>query len=204
VVGQVPTRVTLVSVQALNNAWDGILVEAGNQVTIDGAEAAGSGIAGIRIDNVDANDNLRTSVVQITNPIVHDNGRLVGISESGIGLNGVKQVTITGGIIYHTDGAPGNQVYGIGLYRNKFGIACDQVTILNVAVVGLQSPPVVPIHEDGSNDPTAVVQNGHYDLSGNFKPDGVLSAPAGSVYEYLPGQVHYHKVSGFDSFNWSL
>jgi hypothetical protein len=204
VVGQVPTSVTIVGVQALNNASDGILVEAGNQVTIAGVEVAGSGIAGIWIDNtpIDANYTVRTSVVQIINANVHDNGRLVQIQESGIGLVGVQQVTITGGQVYRTD-LSRNQIYGIGLYRNKFFVASDQITILNVvATVGLQSPPVVPIDGFGFNDPAAEVIDGYFNLSANGPPEGVLSAPAGSLYQDLSSHVLYTKASGSGPTGW--
>jgi hypothetical protein len=204
VVGHVPTRVAIVGVQALNNASDGILVEAGKQVTIDGAEVADSGIAGIRIDNspIDANYTLRTSVVQITNPNVHDNGRLVQILESGIGLAGAQQVTIAGGHVYRTNSSR-NQVYGIGLYRNNQGVASNQVTIVDVdATIGLLSPPVVTIDESGFNDPTAAVKDGYYRLSANGPPEGVLSAPIGSLYHDLSGHASYKKVSGWGPIGW--
>jgi hypothetical protein len=206
VVGVVPSQVAIIGVQALNNNSHGVWVQAGNQVTIDGAEVANSGISGIWVDNspIDANLTTRTTAVLITNPNVYDNGRLVLIQESGIGVVGVQQVSITGGRVYRTD-LTRNQVYGIGLYRNSDGFASDQVTIVDVAaVVGLQFPPVVTIDTYGFNDPAAEVKNGFFNLSANGSPEGVLSAPVGSLYQDLSGHALYKKVSGWDPTGWVL
>jgi hypothetical protein len=204
--GNVPSRVAIVGIQALNNASDGVLVEAGKDVMIDGAEVADSGIGGIRIDNTPIMPNYspRTTVVQIINPNVYDNGRLVRIQESGIGLNGAQQVTITGGRVYRTD-LSRNQIYGIGLYRNSFGTASDQVIIAAVdAITGLQPPPIVTIDEFGSNDLAAAVKDGFYAVSANGPPEGVLSAPVGSQYQDLSSHALYKKVSGWGPTGWAL
>ena len=203
--GNVSTRVAILGVQALNNAWDGILVEAGNQVTIADTEVGYSGIAGIRIDNVPivANGFPRATVIQITNPNVHDSGRLVGIPESGIGLNGAQQVSIAGGRVSRT----GTLIegYGIGLYRNKYGLASDYVNIKGVdATIGVQSPPVATIDESGVFDSGAAVQHGYYELSAYGPPDGVLFAPVGSVYYDLSGHALYQKQSGWNTTVWVL
>jgi hypothetical protein len=202
--GSVPTNVKLANVQALNNASDGILVEAGQNVSIDSPVVSGSGIAGIWFVNSPIGPSFlpRTTSVQVTNPNVSDNGLQVAVQVPGIALQGVQGATITGGQIFHTNPAS-TQVFGIGLYETSANVASNGVQIIGtVATAGLQLPPIVTINAYGFSDPGAAVQNGYYNVPGLGSPVGLMAAPMGSVYLDVNTGLGYSKASGYETDGW--
>ena len=98
-----PESIQLIGVSALNNEGRGISVEAGWDVLIADPTVADRGHQGIWFDNFPIGPSTsRTTRVQISNPQVYNNGRLLNVDVPGIGLRGVVQVAITGGMLFKT------------------------------------------------------------------------------------------------------
>jgi hypothetical protein len=198
-----PESIRLVGVAALNNDGRGISVEAGWDVLIADPTVADSGAQGIWLENVPMDPNKpRTTRVQISNPQIYNNGRIVDVDVPGIGLRAVKQVTITGGKLSKTPSmSTRHQNYGIGLYLNRFGAACKDIRILDPDASVGQLKPIAALHSD-TEDNKAVAQSGFYRLQGTVNPQGFLSAPLGSEFVDLSTGFAYRKATGTGPTGW--
>jgi hypothetical protein len=122
-----PTDVLVTRVLARRNGAQGFLVEAGEAIRFSGVEAAGNGHHGILVTaetSLPVEPSARIGAVSIEEAVVHDNGaeprfradprRLLIVP--GIGIKLAPGVTIVGGRSYRTEGSPGTQYAGVGVY----------------------------------------------------------------------------------------
>ena len=140
-----PTNIQLLNNSVLRNDGRGINIEAGWNVLISNPTAVDNGNAGIWLENLPKDQsNTRTIRVQITNPFVYNNGRLVNVNLAGIGLRAVNQVNINGGKIFKTH-PTSHQNYGIGLYVCNADTSCVNLRILDVDASTGEIKPVEPL-----------------------------------------------------------
>jgi hypothetical protein len=121
-----PQRISMVDVFARRNGANGIRIEAGDDILLSRVEVAGNGGQGVMVTG-EANpqpEAPRLGTVTIRDPIVHDNGAQPRFWSDpahptvvpGIGIVLASDVEIIGGRWYRTQGAPGTQYAGVGVY----------------------------------------------------------------------------------------
>lgn len=208
-----PSNVELAGIAAIGNEFRGIGIEAGHDVVITDPTVAGSGNAGIWVENRPADNSEsgpfdpaqpRTARVQIVNPNVYDNGRTAGVDVPGIGLMAVKQATIVGGRTYKTPlMSARRQAYGIGLHKNEHGQVCESIRIMDVDGAQGQKKVVAPLDVSTMmEDVTAAAQIGYFRLQAAGGPEGVLCAPPGSEYVDIAAGAVFRKASGPGPDGW--
>ncbi len=137
-----PQDITLLDVRARRNGVNGIRVEAGLGVLLASVEAAYNGYQGIGVtpvSNLGVAPAARLSGVTILQAIVHDNGAEPRFRADplhprvlpGIGVLDARDVTIIGGHFFRTEGVPGTQYVGVGVYP-LVGASCEPGECLRV------------------------------------------------------------------------
>jgi hypothetical protein len=187
----------------LGNNGRGINIEAGWDVLISNSTTVDNGNSGIWLENLPVDEvNVRTTRVQITDPYVYNNGRLVNVDIAGIGIRAVNQVSINGGKIFrnYTDS---HQTYGIGLYKGNANISCTNLRILDIDVSTEQMKPVAALDLNGLENADAAAQSGYYRIQSTGNPEGLVSAPTGSEFVDTSLGVVYRKTSGFGTTGWT-
>jgi hypothetical protein len=199
-----PENIQLHGVMVLNNDGRGINVEAGSNILIAGASVIDNGFQGIWLVNQPIGPTTsRTARVQISSPLICNNGRLANVDVPGIGVSAAEEIIIIGGKFSKTV-MTRRQNYGVGVHKSPSNQVCKHLRILDVDASVGQIKSVAALDLSGVEDETAAAETGYYRVQGLGNPESSLSAPIGSEYVDLSTGLAYRKAAGSGSTGWVL